>query len=84
MEEVCSALPAELQAIKDSLDRDTVDLRRREAGAEDFTCLHLHEPCFERAQMLDSAHLHVPRADHSAILQPWQTRSPSRTPSCGP
>ncbi|CAL5225219.1 g8006 [Coccomyxa viridis] len=31
-EEVCSALPAEIQTIKDSLDRDTTDLRRREAA----------------------------------------------------
>ena len=31
-EATCSALPAELQHMKDSLDRDTSDLRRREAG----------------------------------------------------
>ena len=60
MEEVCSVLPAELQAVKDSLDRDTVDLRRREAGAEDIPCLHLHEPCSKNAQMLDNAYLWTP------------------------
>ena len=40
MEEVCSLLPAEIQTMKDSLDRDTTDLRRREAGAEDFQSSH--------------------------------------------
>ncbi|CAK0736075.1 hypothetical protein CVIRNUC_000687 [Coccomyxa viridis] len=31
-ERVCSTLPAEIQSMKDSLDRDTNDLRRREAA----------------------------------------------------
>lgn len=48
--------------------------------------VQLHRACFDHAELPDSMNLCTNAHDRSVLrlLQPWQTRSPSRNPSCVP